>query len=44
MRMGKVYRKFKDETAETEIPESNDLFRQAVLGGDQITQKQYEAA
>jgi hypothetical protein len=39
---GKVFRKFKDETAETEVPESNELFRQAVLGGEQVTQKEYE--
>ena len=39
---GKVYRKFNGKTAETEVPESNDLFRQAVLSGTQISQKDYE--
>lgn len=38
---GKAYRKFYGETEETEVPQSNDLFRQAVLGGDQISEMTY---
>jgi hypothetical protein len=41
---GKVYRKFYGEMKETEVDQSNDLFRQAVLAGQQISEKDYALA
>lgn len=38
---GKVYRKFY-KGHEQQIRESNDLFRQAVLSGEQITKAEYD--
>jgi hypothetical protein len=41
---GKAYRKFYGEMKETEVGQSNDLFRQAVLAGQQISEKDYASA
>ena len=40
---GKAYRKFYGETQETEVPISNDLFRQAEFSGKQVSQADYES-
>ena len=41
---GKVYRKFYGETEETEVDQSSDMFRQAVLAGTQISKEDYGKA
>lgn len=39
----KVFRKFYGESEETEIPQNNELFNEAILAGSQTTASQYQA-